>query len=281
MGRRKPSEYRKMPINRQRICLTHAAPVMRPFLPLPEPFEARVADSPARMLELLRDASPCWTVLVVPGDDCPPEMVRNAVERAALVPVVAAVELTAARADVLAALWDAGISGVIDLHPRPSPGEMVRELRSAHARPFKARIEAALSPRVSMNGLTLVRAAAEVVVDGGNSVALAARLGALDRTVLGWCTRETLPAPRRLLVWLRLALAAALLEQPGRSIASAARAAGYASDHSLRRVLRTELGARYGSAPRGATFAHVFERFNAELRDLREAAHEARRERAA
>lgn len=73
-------------------------------------------------------------------------------------------------------------------------------------------------------------------------------------------------------MWLRLALAAALMEAPGRSIVSAARGAGYSSDHSLRRALGEELGPAYGSTPRSLTFAHVMERFNGELRGLREAA---------
>ncbi|HEU4561755.1 MAG TPA: hypothetical protein VFS20_28275, partial [Longimicrobium sp.] len=115
----------------------------------------------------------------------------------------------------------------------------------------------------------------------GEAAGLAARVVARDRTLLDWCTREQLPPPKRLLVWLRIALAAALLEEPGRSINSAARGAGYAGEHSLRRVLRNELGRAYASAPRAATFAHILERFNAELRDLREAAREAGRGRTA
>ncbi|HET7231679.1 MAG TPA: helix-turn-helix domain-containing protein [Longimicrobium sp.] len=233
------------------------------------------------MLEMLRDTGPNGVVLVAPGEDCAPAWVRELVARAGMVPVVAAVELTGARAALLAELWDAGISEVADLTPRRRPRALGEALRAAHARPFKLRLEAGLSPRVSVNALTLVRAAAELVVDGGTSAGLAARLGARERTVLNWCTREHLPAPKRLMVWLRLALATALLEHPGRSITAAALAAGYSGDHSLRRVLRTELGPAYGSAPRTATFAHVLGRLNAELRVLREAAREARRSRAA
>jgi transcriptional regulator GlxA family with amidase domain len=132
-----------------------------------------------------------------------------------------------------------------------------------------------------MNGLSLLRAAAEVVVDRGTSADLALRLGARERTVLNWCTREHLPPPKRVLLWLRIALVAALLEKPGRSINAAARAAGYSNENSLRRALRGELGPACASAPRTATFAHVLDRLNAELRDLREAAREARRGKAA
>lgn len=264
-----------------RRCLTLWSPVLRPLFPLPEPYWSRAVDTPAESMDLLRTAWPNGAVLVAPGDDCPPELVRELVGRAGVVPVIAAMELTGEKAGLLADLWEAGISEAVDLRPPVTPHRLVAALRSAHARPFKARLEAGLSPRMSLDALTLVRAAAEVVVNGGNAAALAERLGARDRTLLGWCTREHVPAPKRLLLWLRIALAAALLEQPGRSITLAARGAGYANDHSLRRVLRGELGPAAGTDPRGVTVAHVLERFNAELRGLREAAHEARRSRAA
>lgn len=262
-------------------CLTLWSPVLRPYFPLPEPYQARIANTPEELLELLRAPSPRWVALVAPGDDCPPSFVRELVARAGVVPVVAALELSGETAKMLSDLWEAGVSEVIDLRPPPTRERFADELRAVHARPFKARLEAGLSPRVSMNALTLLRAAAEVAVDGGNAAGLAARVSARDRTLLDWCTREHLPPPKRLLVWLRMALAAVLLEEPGRSINSAARGAGYSGDHSLRRVLRNELGLAYSSAPRTATFAHILERFNAELRDLREAAREAKRGRAA
>jgi AraC-like DNA-binding protein len=264
-----------------RICLMLESPVLRPYLPMTGPYQARVAGTPEQMLELLRAAPPWWVVLLAPGEGCPPALVRELVARAGMVPVLAAVELGGGRGEMLAELWEAGISDVVDLRPPPTPDALADELRAVHARPFKARLEAGLSPRVSMHGLTLLRAAAEVVAGGGNAAGLAARVGARERTLLAWCTREHLPAPKRLLVWLRMALAAALLEQPGRSISSAARGAGYAGDHSLRRVLHNELGAAFASAPRSVTFVHVLERFNAELRDLREAAREGRQGRAA
>ena len=264
-----------------RICLMLESPVLHPYFPMRDPYQARVADTPERMLELLRAAPPWWVVLLAPGEGCPPALVRELVARAGMVPVLAAVELGGGRGEMLAELWEAGISDVVDLRPPPTPDALADELRAVHARPFKARLEAGLSPRVSMHGLTLLRAAAEVVAGGGNAAGLAARVGARERTLLAWCTREHLPAPKRLLVWLRMALAAALLEQPGRSINSAARGAGYAGDHSLRRVLHNELGAAFASAPRSVTFVHVLERFNAELRDLREAAREGRQGRAA
>jgi AraC-like DNA-binding protein len=257
------------------------SPVLRPYYPLPAPYQACVANTPEELLELLRAPEPRWVALVAPGDDCPPSFVRELVAQAGVVPVVAAMELSGETAEMLSELWEAGISEVIDLRPPPTPAQLVGELRAVHARPFKARLEAELSPRVSMNAQTLLRAAAEVVADGGNAAGVAARVGARERTLLDWCTREHLPPPKRLLVWLRMALAAALLEEPGRSIDSAARGAGYAGDHSLRRVLRNELGPAYFSAPRTATFAHVLERFNAELRGLREAAREAGRGRTA
>lgn len=84
----------------------------------------------------------------------------------------------------------------------------------------------------------------------------------------GWCAREPLPPPRRLLAWLRLILALALLESPHRSVARAARGAGYSFDHSLRRAVRDMLGG--DAPPRERTVSQALDAFASELRSLRE-----------
>jgi len=50
----------------------------------------------------------------------PTSVVRELVTWAGVVPVVAAVELTGERAGLLAELWDAGVSEVVDLRPAPT-----------------------------------------------------------------------------------------------------------------------------------------------------------------
>jgi transcriptional regulator GlxA family with amidase domain len=162
-----------------------------------------------------------------------------------------------------------GVAEIADAEFEASSSAIRQRLLDAHAKPFKARVEQYLSKRVSQNGLTLIRAAAAVALDGGTSVDLANAVGSSDRTVPGWCVREGLPAPRRLLAWMRVLLAVALLEERLRSVIQVAHCAGYASDHPLRRSFRELLGGPMSVPPRERTFQDAMEVFNGELRDLR------------
>ena len=87
-----------------------------------------------------------------------------------------------------------------------------------------------------------------------------------------WCRRADLPPPRRLLAWLRLLLAADLLDDPGRSVASIAEACGYASEVSLKAALRQFMGAPPSELRRRGAFDTAARAFAQELFELREAA---------
>lgn len=242
---------------------------LRSFSILPAPFDVKLVGSAAKLRALLGTASPSSIALVPFDSGCSVECIREIVAAAHLVPVVGAVPLTGAQSEHVRQLWRAGVSDIVDLEPIPSPELLAADLELVHARRFKQRLEADILPHLSQNALTLIRAAAEVVVDGGNSRDLARRVDARERTVLNWCAREGLPKPRRLLVWIRVALAVALLESSERSIVVAAREAGYSSDHPFRRVLRELFGEEFGTSPRTLAFATVMESFNAELRSGR------------
>ena len=246
-----------------------SSPALRSFSILPAPFEVKFVGSVGKLKDLLGTAPPSSIALVPSDAGCPVECIREIVTTAHLVPVVGAVPLTGAQAEHVRQLWRVGVSDVVDLEPIPSPELLAADLELVHARRFKQRFEADILPHLSQNALTLIRAAAEVVVDGGNSTDLARRVDARARTVLHWCMREGLPTPRRLLVWIRVTLAVALLETPERSIVAAARDAGYSSDHPFRRVLRELFGDEFGKSPRALTFERVMESFNSELRSLR------------
>jgi transcriptional regulator GlxA family with amidase domain len=97
-------------------------------------------------------------------------------------------------------------------------------------------------------------------------------LNVTERTVLRWCRRADLPQPRRLMAWLRILLAADMLDDPGRTLAAAARACGYSSDTALRNALRTFLSAS-PTELRGNAFQAAADAFSHELFELREAAH--------
>jgi methylphosphotriester-DNA--protein-cysteine methyltransferase len=166
---------------------------------------------------------------------------------------------------------------VVDLDLENTPTALVPRLRGAHARPLKRRIEKLLSPYASTDAATLLHAASEVAVDGGGAPELAERYGVESRTVAAWCRREALPPPRRLLAWTRVLLAAVLLEEAERPVLNAARGAGYASDHALRRAMRDLVGGDPSTMPRDTIIKRATERFNDELHHLREAVRERRR----
>jgi AraC-like DNA-binding protein len=165
-------------------------------------------------------------------------------------------------------LLDRGVTDVADAGLEGTAEAIRPRLAAIHAQPLKQLVEPTLSRFVSTNARTLVRAAAEVTVDGGTAVDLADVFRSTERTMSGWFVREALPQPRRLLAWLRLILGLSLLESPHFSVARAAMAAGYSFDYALRRAARQLLG---GSAkPRERTAAEALNAFNAELRTLRE-----------
>jgi AraC-like DNA-binding protein len=186
------------------------------------------------------------------------------------VPVVAMVPFRASYHESVRTLLRAGLADVADAELENTADAIRLRLRAVHAQPLKRRVDGALSRFTSANARTLIVAAAEVVADGGSALDLGAVFASRERTVAGWCEREALPTPRRLLAWLRVLLAALLLEEPRRSVPAAATGAGYASDYALRRALRDMLGAAAGT--RAHSFAWAMDTFNAELRELREAA---------
>ncbi len=196
---------------------------------------------------------------------------------AGLTPVLAMVSMRSVREEEIRALFVAGVTDVLDAEIESCPGTASAVLDSVKARPFKLLLENSLSRFLSFDALTLIRAAAEVTVDGGGAEELSDVFSSQERTVAGWCAREALPPPRRLLAWLRLILALALLADPERRVSRAAVAAGY-TDHSLRRALRLFLGG--GRPTRAWTVADAFAVFNAELAELRARSRQQRPERA-
>lgn len=256
------------PIVRRR-ALIHAD-LGLPFAEMASPYAAEVLGWD-ELRSAMRNAAPSSVVVVRPFTDdsaVPDPRVRDLVAAAPLVPVVALVpfRVSYTQGARILLLW--GVSELADAELEAHPAAIRQRLLDSHAQPFKARVEQHLSRFVSQSGVTLIRAASAVVVDGGTAGDLAVAIGSSDRTVPGWCVREGLPAPRRLLAWMRALLAVALLEDPNRTVLQVARGAGYASDTPLRRAFREVLGDT-GVPPRERTFPAAMALFNAELEELR------------
>lgn len=186
--------------------------------------------------------------------------------------VVAALHVDPTRPDALQALLQWGVADWLDLVRENTPAAITRRLRRVWGRPVQRLLGRALPRGVPSRARMLLSAAVEVVAAGGQAPEMAAALGVAERTVPRWCVRADLPPPRRLLAWLRLLLAADLLDHPGRSIESVARATGYAGAQSLKTALRNLIGMSVREMRARGAFQMVAEAFSTELFELREAA---------
>jgi AraC-like DNA-binding protein len=186
--------------------------------------------------------------------------------------VIAALPVEPRHGVVLRALFDLGVADVIALGREDTPTALARRVRAVQARTVHRLLQRALPRGVPSRARILLTTAAETVAAGGQSPELAAALGVNERTVPRWCQRADLPPPRRLLAWLRLLLAADLLDDAGRSVVSIAEACGYASEVSLKAALRQFMGAPPSELRRHGAFDTAARAFARELFDLREAA---------
>lgn len=157
--------------------------------------------------------------------------------------VLAALEVTPDRFDDLRTLGQWGVVQVISIDHDDTPYSIAQRLKAARGRPLRALLEEVLPPETSGRARTILEAATDVVTVGEHGRDLAGSLHLSRRTLLRWCQRAGLPAPRRLLAWMRVLLAAELLDDPGRTVLSVAHTCGYASDSGLRRITQKFLGA--------------------------------------
>ena len=196
--------------------------------------------------EAVRDSPPAALVVVDPYDGGP-EAKRNG--KSALSPalrtlltdypstaVLAALEVRPERFDDLRTLGKWGVVQVISLDHDDTAFSISQRLRGARGRPLRALLEEVLPPETSGRARAILEAASDVVTVGEHGRDLAGALHLSRRTLLRWCQRAGLPAPRRLLAWMRVLLACELLDDPGRTVLSVAHTCGYSSDSGLRRI---------------------------------------------
>ncbi len=119
----------------------------------------------------------------------------------------------------------------------PRAGEKIASLHATNRAALDAAVnELASRAHVTEAALELLQSAAAAVARRGDARELAGELDLHPRTVLRRVTEAGLPVPRRLLAWLRILLAARLLEG-GATIRHAALACGYVAESGLRRVI--------------------------------------------
>jgi AraC-like DNA-binding protein len=183
--------------------------------------------------------------------------------------VTAALALRPGRLDDLRRLGDWGVVQIIDLDEEATEWAMAHRLRSSTGRPLRVLVERALPSYTGGAARSILGAAVENTITGGTGVDLAKALHITTRTLLRWCRKAGLPPPRRLLVWMRMLLAAELLDDLGRSVSEAALACGYSSDGSLRNAMRSLLGRSPSDLREMGAFAATSEAFVQDLRRAR------------
>jgi AraC-like DNA-binding protein len=225
----------------------------------------------AALHELARSAPPSAVVLLrARGGEAEAVELRELIRAVPSVPVVAALAFREATAGQVRALLDTGLAEVAAMDEAGGLRALVPVLRRAHARPLKRRIEERLPVWVPEDARTLIRAAAETVVDRGGREAFAGIFGVYVRTAAGWCRELDLPPPCRLLGWVRVLMALSLLEEAHRTVLNVALACGYRDHNSLKRAIENFAGTP-ALALRDQRFDAAFDHFAAELRALRHA----------
>lgn len=171
--------------------------------------------------------------------------------------VLAAIEVRPERFDDLRTLGKWGVVQVISVDHDDTPFSISQRLRGARGRPLRALIEEVLPPETSGRARAILEAATDVVTVGEHGRDLASSLHLSRRTLLRWCQRAGLPAPRRLLAWMRVLLACELLDDPGRTVLSVAHTCGYSSDSGLRRITQKFLGSSPTELREHGAFRHA------------------------
>lgn len=244
----------------------------------PESFQGyairAVANWPA-LQERMRSALPSSVALVRTGETGE-EVARvgELVRGTPSVPVVAAIAFGEMDAPGTRAVLAAGVAEIANTSGIFSLEALVPTLRRAHAQPLKRRIEERLPVWMPEEARTLLRAGAETVVDRGGRDLFAEIFGVYFRTLSTHCAALHLPPPRRLLGWLRVLLALALLEEADRTVMNVAVCCGYNDNSSLKRAIENFTGTPASASTRHQSFDAGFDRFAAELRALRHGIHQ-------
>ncbi|MBV9772311.1 MAG: AraC family transcriptional regulator [Gemmatimonadetes bacterium] len=224
--------------------------------------------------ETARDAAPTAVAIVDPcaesRDGNPCLELKTFLAEFSWLPVIAAVGGTPAQLDHLLTLGRWGVSEVIVRGMEDTPAGIRRAVRFAQGKVLQAVLEEILPAYLSGRVRRILFAAAEAIGSGGHAPDLAASLGVTETTVMRRCERLRLPPPRRVLAWVRVILAARLLDQPGRTSQSVASACGYATEAGLRRVLQNFLGMGVTELRSRGALDTAARAFLHELRGLRE-----------
>lgn len=166
-----------------------------------------------------------------------------------------------------------GVAELVSLADENTPLALRRRVGAVQSRSVRLILnELAARQPLPARARQILAAAVEVVAAGGLSRDLARAMSVQRNTLLRWCTRSRLPAPRRLLLWIRALHAASLLDDPGHSVESVARACGYSGADALRRGLRAVVPSTPGELRARGALRSVAAAFEKELQVVQRSA---------
>lgn len=235
-------------------------------------YRVRRVESWNALRTAVREESPLAVVMVDPYVEAeggkPAGALRSFLRDFDYVPVVAAMETRTRFRDLLVlARW--GVSEVISLDQEALPEALRQRLEAVEGWGLRGALSRSMPRDMTGPATSILFTAADVATEDGSARALARALNVSRRTMTRWSARVALPPPRRLLAWMRLLLAAELLDDWRRKVYQVAHAVGYASDNNLRTALDAFLGRTPKELRRVGAFATVSGAFWEEVRRLR------------
>jgi AraC-like DNA-binding protein len=120
-------------------------------------------------------------------------------------------------------------------------------------------------PNLTSAAAQLLLAAAEIAARDGSALDFAAAVGMNARTLSRVLGRARLPPGIRLLQWLRVLVAAKVLECPGATVAEAAAASGYSTRGAVARVIKDLTGMAPSTLVKRGPFRTALSLFRGEL----------------
>lgn len=244
-------------------------------------FRLSVMDGWDELWDGVSKAPPAAVVVVDPyyGETAPPSLSRHLYHLLTAFPsstVIAALDSTPVKHRDVWTMGDWGIAEILQTGEDRSHLAITRRLMRARARPLRRLLSAEAGVPFTGRARALMEAAIETVMSGGHPKDLARSLGFSPSTLLRWCQRSQLPNPRRLLLWLRILFASALLDDPGHTVFSVGLACGYSGDQALRRAIRSVVPYTPTQLREMGAFETVSAAFFRELADLRDDAADKR-----
>lgn len=185
-------------------------------------------------------------------------------------PVIAAWSIAPGQHDIVRQLGEWHLADVLDTGSGNDSAALRNRLAAARRNYFARVLAAGALAGLSAEAASLVARAIDRAARGILATPWAKEDHLSSRTLLRHTAILRLPPPRRLLSWMRVLLAADLMDNPGHTLTTAARVCGYAGDMPLRRAVKNLVGSHLLEIRRSGALATASAAFAAETAQLRQ-----------